>query len=102
MYRIHHTLFHHSYHYYRASVLLATAILVLTAGYAQQQCAPVCGTGDPADAQPVDATVGGRADWPGEREGRQGSCGIRAAKISSLRSSGAADGKSRFLRFRFA
>jgi peptidoglycan/LPS O-acetylase OafA/YrhL len=35
MYLIHHTLFHHFYHYYRPSVLLAAAILVLTVGYAQ-------------------------------------------------------------------
>ncbi len=35
MYLIHHTLFHHFYHYYRPSVLLAGAVLVLTVGYAQ-------------------------------------------------------------------
>jgi len=35
MYLIHHTLFHHFYHYYRPSVLLASAMLVLTVGYAQ-------------------------------------------------------------------
>jgi peptidoglycan/LPS O-acetylase OafA/YrhL len=35
MYLIHRTLFHHFYHYYRPSVQLAAAILVLTVGYAQ-------------------------------------------------------------------
>ena len=35
MYLIHHTLFHHFYHYYRPSVLLASGILLLTIAYAQ-------------------------------------------------------------------
>jgi len=35
MYLIHHTLFHHFYHYYRPSVLLAAGILLLTIAYAQ-------------------------------------------------------------------
>jgi len=35
MYLIHHTLFHHFYHYYRPSVLLAAEILLLTIAYAQ-------------------------------------------------------------------
>jgi peptidoglycan/LPS O-acetylase OafA/YrhL len=35
MYLIHHTLFHHFYHYYRPSLLLVCAVLVLTVGYAQ-------------------------------------------------------------------
>jgi peptidoglycan/LPS O-acetylase OafA/YrhL len=35
MYLIHHTLFHHFYHYYRPSVLLAAGILLLTIVYAQ-------------------------------------------------------------------
>ena len=35
MYLIHHTLFHHFYHYYRPSVALAGAIFLLTVGYAQ-------------------------------------------------------------------
>lgn len=35
MYLIHHTLFHHFYHYYRPSVMLAASILLLTLGYAQ-------------------------------------------------------------------
>lgn len=35
MYLIHHTLFHHFYHRYQPSVLLAAAILLLTIGYAQ-------------------------------------------------------------------
>jgi peptidoglycan/LPS O-acetylase OafA/YrhL len=35
MYLIHHTLFHHFYHSYRPSVLLAGGILLLTIGYAQ-------------------------------------------------------------------
>lgn len=35
MYLIHHTLFHHFYHSYRPSMLLAAGILLLTIGYAQ-------------------------------------------------------------------
>jgi peptidoglycan/LPS O-acetylase OafA/YrhL len=35
MYLIHHTLFHHFYRYYRPSLLLVCAVLVLTVGYAQ-------------------------------------------------------------------
>jgi peptidoglycan/LPS O-acetylase OafA/YrhL len=35
MYLIHHTLFHHFYHYYRPSVWLACGIFVLTFAYAQ-------------------------------------------------------------------
>ena len=35
MYLIHHTLFHHFYHYYRPSLALASGILLLSAGYAQ-------------------------------------------------------------------
>jgi peptidoglycan/LPS O-acetylase OafA/YrhL len=35
MYLVHHTLFHHFYHYYRPSVLLAAGILMLTIAYAQ-------------------------------------------------------------------
>jgi len=35
MYLIHHTLFHHFYHYYRPSEMLAASILLLTLGYAQ-------------------------------------------------------------------
>ena len=35
MYLVHHTLFHHFYHYYRPSVLLAAEILLLTIAYAQ-------------------------------------------------------------------
>lgn len=35
MYLIHHTLFHHFYHYYRPSVWLACGIFVLTLAYAQ-------------------------------------------------------------------
>jgi peptidoglycan/LPS O-acetylase OafA/YrhL len=35
MYLIHHTLFHHFYHYHRPSLLLAGGILLLTIGYAQ-------------------------------------------------------------------
>lgn len=35
MYLIHHTLFHHFYHYYRPSMLLALGILLLTVGYGQ-------------------------------------------------------------------
>lgn len=35
MYLIHHTLFHHFYHYYRPSLLLASGILMLTVTYAQ-------------------------------------------------------------------
>jgi hypothetical protein len=41
-------------------------------GYAQ-----VCGTADPAHAQPADAAVGGRAHWSSERDGRKSSCGIK-------------------------
>jgi peptidoglycan/LPS O-acetylase OafA/YrhL len=35
MYLIHHTLFHHFYHYYRPSVALACGIFILTLAYAQ-------------------------------------------------------------------
>jgi peptidoglycan/LPS O-acetylase OafA/YrhL len=35
MYLIHHTLFHHFYHYYRPSLVLAGAIFLLTLGYGQ-------------------------------------------------------------------
>ncbi len=35
MYLIHNTLFHHFYHYYRPSLLLAGGILLVTIGYAQ-------------------------------------------------------------------
>ena len=35
MYLIHHTLFHHFYHYYRPSLVLAGGIFLLSAGYAQ-------------------------------------------------------------------
>lgn len=35
MYLIHHTLFHHFYHYYRPSLVLAGTIFLLTVGYAQ-------------------------------------------------------------------
>ena len=35
MYLIHHTLFHHLYHYHRPSMLLALGILLLTEGYGQ-------------------------------------------------------------------
>jgi peptidoglycan/LPS O-acetylase OafA/YrhL len=35
MYLIHHTLFHHFYHYYRPSFVLAGTIFLLTLGYAQ-------------------------------------------------------------------
>ncbi len=35
MYLIHHTFFHHFYHYYRPSLALAGATLLLTIGYAQ-------------------------------------------------------------------
>jgi peptidoglycan/LPS O-acetylase OafA/YrhL len=35
MYLIHHTLFHHFYHYHRPSLVLAVAIFLLTLGYGQ-------------------------------------------------------------------
>ena len=35
MYLIHHTLFHHFYHYYRPGILVACVVLVLTFAYAQ-------------------------------------------------------------------
>ena len=35
MYLIHHTLFHHFYHYYRPGIMLAAGIFLLSMGYAQ-------------------------------------------------------------------
>lgn len=35
MYLIHHTLFHHFYHYYRPGILIASVVFVLTLAYAQ-------------------------------------------------------------------
>jgi len=35
MYLIHHTLFHHFYHYYRPSILIACGVLAITVCFAQ-------------------------------------------------------------------
>jgi len=71
MYLIHHTLFHHFYHYYRPSILLAVAILAITIGYAQsmrsfvelplQRARALFCASAPAAAPPTDLRIGSNA-----------------------------------------